>query len=350
MRGHRLGTTLLLAAVLAAVGSAFMAASGASSPVRRDAAAPAKVSFRLDFFLNEAHSGVFAAVDRGYYAAEGIELDLKPGQGSVSTVQQVAAGNDTFGLVSAVAMTQQIARGADVLMIASPRQVFDGGIIYWPDRGISNPKSLEGKTMALTAAGFVALLLPEWARRTGVDLDKVNRRVLDTAAGNALFGARRVDALEGTKAQQLFYAPVDGIRPKFLAYSSAGLNALGQGIITKPGFARANPGVTTRFLRATLKGWNWACDNPRAAVTLARTKITTTNAPERSLAAWKLICSFKRTPAAKGMPFGSMALKDWGTTVTMLRQSPQLGIQDAVPGAAKLFTNVYVDAASKSTK
>jgi NitT/TauT family transport system substrate-binding protein len=332
------------AAVAAALAVAAVALAAAPGSARTQAT---KVSVRMDFFLNEAHSGFFAAVDRGYYTDEGLEVEVVPGQGSVSTVQQVAAGNNTFGLASAVAMTQQIARGADVYAIASPRQVFDGGILYWPNKGISTPKDLEGKTVAITAAGFVALLMPTWAEKVGIDLSKVKTRVLDTTAGNALFGAQQVDGLEGTRAQQAFYSPTDGVTPKIFRYSDAGINALGQAIITKPGFAKSNPGVTVKFLRATLKGWKWACDNPAQAINLTRTKITTTNAYERSLTTWKIICNFARTPAAKGKPLGWMALADWGTTVNLLRRSPLLGIENAVPGAEKLYTNFYVEQATK---
>jgi NitT/TauT family transport system substrate-binding protein len=345
---HRRSKNLFVTLAIAAVASAaLLAGAGSSAPVAKTAQKTTDVTVRMDFFLNEAHAGFFAALAKGYYADEGLNVDIRPGQGSVSTVQQVAAGNDNFGLASAVAMTQQVAKGASVVAIASPRQVFDGGILYWPSSGINNPKDLEGKTVAITAAGFVALLMPTWAQKVGVDLKKVNTRVLDAAAGNALFGAQKVDGLEGTRAQQLFYSPVNGVTPKIFRFSDAGLNALGQAIIAQPAWAKAHPGIATKFLRATLKGWNWACDNPRAAVDNVRTKITTTNTPARSLATWKLICSFARTPNAKGKPLGWMSLKDWGTTVTMLRASPLLGIQNAVPGAASLYTNFYVNASNK---
>ena len=342
MERHRRSVRLwfVAAALCLAVAAAFAAPGSAQR-------SETKISVRMDFFLNEAHSGFFAALEKGYYAAEGLTVEVVPGQGSGSTVQQVAAGNNTFGLASAVTMTQQVARGADVLAIASPRQVFDGGILYWPNKGISTPKDLEGKTVAITAAGFVALLFPTWAQKVGIDYSKIKTRVLDTTAGNALFGAQQVDGLEGTRAQQAFYSPVNGVTPKIFRYSDAGINALGQVIITKPGFAKSNPGITIKFLRATMKGWNWACDNPAQAINITRSKITTTNAYERSLTTWKIICNFARTPSAKGKALGWTSIKDWGTTVTLLRTSPLLGIQDAVPGAEKLFTNFYIDQASK---
>jgi len=85
----------------------------------------------------------------------------------------------------------------------------------------------------------------------------------------------------------------------------------------------------------------------RRSAPLTRTKITTTNSYERSLTTWKIICNFARTPAAKGKPLGWMSIKDWGTTVNLLKSSPLLGIQNAVPGAEKLFTNFYLDASLK---
>ena len=118
--------------------AALLAGTGMSAPVATKAKADTNVTVRMDFFLNEAHSGFFAALERGYYTKEGLNVEIRPGAGSVSTVQQVAAGNDNFGLASAVAMTQQVARGADAFTIASPRQVFDGGVLYWPSAGISS--------------------------------------------------------------------------------------------------------------------------------------------------------------------------------------------------------------------
>jgi NitT/TauT family transport system substrate-binding protein len=345
MNAGRRVNALLVLTLIAVLASLVVGTAPAAARV--DVQQATSVTVRMDFFLNEAHAGFFAALKRGYYAREGLNVEIRPGAGSVSTVQQVASGNDTFGLASAVAMTQQVARGADVVAIASPRQVFDGGILYWPDRGIRTPRDLEGKNVAITAAGFVALLLPTWAARVNLELRRVNTRVLDTVSGNALFAGRQVDALEGTRAQQLFYAPVNGVKPQIFPYANAGLNALGQAVITRPRWVRQNPGTTVKFLRATMKGWAWACDNPRAATTLVRENIQTSNAYERSLATWRLICSFRWTAASKGRPLGWMSIRDWGTTVRMLRSSPQLGLENAVPGADKLFTNFYINQAHK---
>lgn len=327
--------------VLAAAVALTAASSATSSP------SAVKVSVRLDFFHSETHSGFFAAKDQGFWAKQGLDVDLFPGQGSASTVQQVAQGNNTFGWANAVAITQQVAKGADVIGIGSMRQVFDGGIAFWPDSGItaSNPKSLEGKTCAFTASGFIALLFPVYVAKTGIDRSKINERVLDGAAGNALFGAHQVDCYESTIVQaKYFFPPVNGVSPGILKYSDVpGMSPMGFSVIQNSRQLRGNPGLTTKFLRGLIQGWRWACGNPRAAVTASRTHFPTPAYDyEAGVNIWKETCQLARTKAAKGRLLGFMALADWKDTVNLLRNAPSLGVTQNVPPATTLFTNQYV--------
>ena len=70
--------------------------------------------------------------------------------------------------------------------------------------------------------------------------------------------------------------------------------------------------MTTKFLRGLIQAWIWACANPRAAVTNARTHFP---APvydyEAGVNIWKETCTLLRTKAAKGRLLGYTALEDW---------------------------------------
>ena len=56
------------------------------------------VSFRLNWYLGGLHVPFYYGKERGYFAAEGIDLTINEGRGSANTVQVVAAGSDTFGM------------------------------------------------------------------------------------------------------------------------------------------------------------------------------------------------------------------------------------------------------------
>src|SRR5687768_9844607 len=52
-----------------------------------------KVSFRLSWYLGGLHVPFYYGKERGFYAAEGIDLTINEGRGSANTVQVVAAGS-----------------------------------------------------------------------------------------------------------------------------------------------------------------------------------------------------------------------------------------------------------------
>ena len=56
-----------------------------------------KVVLLLNWYVYSEHAPFFLGVERGYFAQEGIDLDIQEGRGSGVTVQAVAAGTATFG-------------------------------------------------------------------------------------------------------------------------------------------------------------------------------------------------------------------------------------------------------------
>src|SRR5436190_15900142 len=72
-----------------ALGVAAVALAASSLAVAQD-----KVSLRLNWYLGGLHVPFYYGKDKGYYAAEGIDLTINEGRGSANTVQVVAAGSD----------------------------------------------------------------------------------------------------------------------------------------------------------------------------------------------------------------------------------------------------------------
>ena len=63
-----------------------------------------KISVRLDYYAGPEQAGFWVAKAKGWYAAAGLKVDVKEGQGSDSTAQLVAAGRETFGFVTGDAL------------------------------------------------------------------------------------------------------------------------------------------------------------------------------------------------------------------------------------------------------
>ena len=339
------GSTFSLVIAAAAAAAALLVGPAASAPDAGEQQL-VKVTFLEDFFESDAHAGIWVAKDRGFWEREGLDVAVTPGAGSGATVQQVAAGNYTFGYANGFVMAQQVARGADVVAIASPAPKFGGGILYWADKGITRPRDLEGKTYLGVATGFVDQLLPLFARNTNWDLSKLNIRAVDAAAGSALFGSRQGDAASGDRIQTRLYPPFNGQYPRIFAFADYGINPMGFAVLVNSRQVRAQPGVVQKFVTGLLKGWNWACGNPRAAVTIMRTHYNPVISFDTSLERWKTFCTYGRVSGNRTEAFGWMPLQTWQTTTRLIRENAAFGGPTNVPPARTLYTNRFVDRAN----
>ena len=66
-------------------------ASGALAQTRE------KVTLLLNWYVYSEHAPFFMGKDKGYYEAEGFDLDIQEGRGSAVSIQAVAANSATFG-------------------------------------------------------------------------------------------------------------------------------------------------------------------------------------------------------------------------------------------------------------
>src|SRR5689334_1821212 len=78
------------------------------------AAALEKASLRLNWLIYGFHSPFYLGVVKGYYQAEGIDLEIGEGKGSASAVQVVGAKGDTFGLSDGASIINGISKGAPI--------------------------------------------------------------------------------------------------------------------------------------------------------------------------------------------------------------------------------------------
>src|SRR5476649_2805613 len=84
-------------------------------------AAPAAADQKLDFILNWVpggdHAPYYYARKLGWYAKEGIDLNLEPGKGSALATQKVGAGANQIGLADMGGVLVAIGKGADLVAV-----------------------------------------------------------------------------------------------------------------------------------------------------------------------------------------------------------------------------------------
>jgi NitT/TauT family transport system substrate-binding protein len=239
----------------------------AAAFVRIPSAQAAEVNFITDFGFNGRHSYYYVALDKGYYKAEGLDVTILSGQGSIDAVKKVASGAAEIGFADAGALA--LARSNDsipVKMLAIIYATPPHAIFALADNGIKNPKDLEGKTVADTAFSAIPLLFNAYAQATGIDTKKVKWVSATSMALPSLLATGKVDAIgQFTVGEPLLAAAVT---PKTLvrfAYKDAGLDYYGNGIVATETTIKEHPEILKAFVRATLKGMRDAFANPAEA-------------------------------------------------------------------------------------
>jgi NitT/TauT family transport system substrate-binding protein len=248
--------------MLARLAAAILAVSSAVLSARA-----AEVNFITDFGFNGRHAYYYVALDKGYYKAEGLDVKILRGQGSIDAVKKVASGAAMIGFADAGALA--LARGNDnipVKMLAIVYATPPHAIFAVGDSGIKGPKDLEGKTIADSAFSAIPLIFKAYAQAAGVDATKVKWISAESAALPALLATGKVDAIgQFTVGQPLLAAAVQPKTLVRIAYKDAGLDYYANGIIATEATIKDQPDVLKAFIRATLKGMRDAFANPTEA-------------------------------------------------------------------------------------
>jgi len=231
------------------------------------AAQAVEVNFITDFGFNGRHAYYYVALDKGYYKAEGLDVNILRGQGSIDAVKKVASGAAMIGFADAGAVA--LARSNDnipVKLLAIIYATPPHAIFALADSGIKSPKDLEGKTVADSAFSAIPLIFKAYAQATGIDAQKVKWISADSAALPGLLATGKVDAIgQFTVGQPLLEAAVKPKKLVRFAYKDAGLDYYGNGIIATEVTIKEHPDVLKAFIRATFKGMRYAFANPAEA-------------------------------------------------------------------------------------
>ena len=123
------------------------------------AGAPFKVRFQTDWFPEPEHGGYYQALAKGYYAAEGLDVEILPGGPSSGFLTAVATGRADLGMTNGDDVITAIARGVPVKIVAAEMQHDAQGILFHEEHPIRTLHDLDGKIiMAGPASVWVQLV------------------------------------------------------------------------------------------------------------------------------------------------------------------------------------------------
>jgi NitT/TauT family transport system substrate-binding protein len=252
MRDHQFLTSL-------AVFSVVLAAT-ACGPASLPTPALTPVTVQLNWTHTNSFAGYYAADQNGYYSAEGLAVTFLEGKPDSDFIAPVLDGQAQFGTVTADALILARAEEKPVCTIAVIFRRSPTVFFALAETGITRPQDLAGKKIRVTA-NLVPTLRAMMAR-VGVSPDRYTEVVLPSDL--ALFASGDVPVwgsylnVFATEVRQA------GYKVNILYPDDYGVHFYGNSIFTRDDYIAKNPDLVVRFLRATLKGWTFAVENPTA--------------------------------------------------------------------------------------
>lgn len=263
---RRRGIGLIALAALVAVGTLFAAGCGDddSSSGLTTPEAKQKFTIALDWTPNTNHTGIYVAKEKGYFAEEGLDLEILPYSGANTDVL-VAQGKADLGVSFVPQLLVSRASGIEVKAVAAIMSKNTESLAVLADSKFQTPKDLATGT---TYGGFgLPYEVPTWTAvikadgATDVDFKNVT---LNTAAYEALY-AKKIDwsaifdAWEGIEAKQrgikLRTFPISKYLGEAGNYPSTVFVASDKQIAD-------DPELLEKGLAALSKGYTYAAENP----------------------------------------------------------------------------------------
>ncbi|MGR3463704.1 ABC transporter substrate-binding protein [Limimaricola sp.] len=252
--------------IAAAAAGALMAGTAPVSAQDLD-----EVRLQLQWVTQAQFAGYYVALEQGFYEEEGLDVEILAGGPDIAPPQVLAGGGADVMLnwmPSALAARE---KGLPVVNIAQPFASSGLMLTCWKDTGIEGPQDFKGKTIGVWFFGNEYPFL-SWMSQEGIPTDGGEEGVTVLKQGFNVdpLIQRQADCISTMTYNEYGQVLDAGISEDELVtfkYEEMGVATLEDGMwvleenLEDPEFVDK----MTRFVRASMKGWKWAEENPEEA-------------------------------------------------------------------------------------
>ena len=250
---------------------ASMLLSSAFSLAAFQAHAADSVTLQLKWVTQAQFAGYYVAKDKGFYEEEGLDVEIKPGGPDIAPAQVIAGGGADVivdWMPSALATRE---KGVALVNIAQPFKSSGMMLTCLKESGVASPDDFKGKTLGVWFFGNEYPFL-SWMSQLKIPTDGGAEGVTVLKQGfNVDPLIQKQAACISTMTYNEYWQVIDaGIKAEDLVtfkYEDQGVATLEDGLyvledkLADPAFKEK----MVKFVRASMKGWKYAEENPDEA-------------------------------------------------------------------------------------
>lgn len=262
------GLAAAATAGLAACNNAASSAGSDAATTKAAAGATTHITFCLDYTPNTNHTGIYVAQARGYFADEGLEVEIvQPAEDTAETM--LGTGQAQLGVsyqdYIANALSQD--NPLPITAVAAIIQHNTSGIMSRKDDNITSAKGMEDHVYATWDMPVEQATIKQVVEADGGDYSKVKMVAYATDDEVAGLKANMFDTVWVYEGWAVQNAAVQGYPVNYFSFRSMDpvFDFYTPVIAANNDFIKNNPDVVRAFLRAARKGYEFAVSNPADA-------------------------------------------------------------------------------------
>jgi diguanylate cyclase (GGDEF)-like protein/PAS domain S-box-containing protein len=226
------------------------------------------VDLQLRWHHQFQFAGYYAALEKGFYKDEGLDVRLHIGDPMHQPVSEVLSGRAQYGEGNSEVLYQRL-QGKPLIALAVIFQHSPSVLITLQSSGIRSVHELIGKNVMLANkredADFLTMLLNE-----GISLSQINIIPSSYQLDDLISG--KVDAFNSYTTNEPYFLKKHNIAYNIIDPANYRVDFYSDIFFTSEAELRYHPKRVEAMRRATLKGWRYAMDNPEEIIDLLITK------------------------------------------------------------------------------
>jgi len=235
------------------------------------AAAQDKVVLQLKWVTQGQFAGYYVAKDKGFYEEAGLDVEIKPGGPDIAPPQVIAGGGADVIVEWMPAALAARERGVPLVNIAQPFKRSGMMLTCRKETGITSPEQFKGKTLGVWFFGNEYPFL-SWMSKLGIPTEGGPDGVTVIKQGFNVdpLIQKQADCIS-TMTYNEYWQVIDAGIPEeelvVFKYEDQGVATLEDGLyvleedLQDPAFVDK----MARFVKASMRGWDYARENPEEA-------------------------------------------------------------------------------------
>jgi len=288
-----------------------------------------KVVLQLKWEHEFQFAGYYAALWQGFYEQEGLDVELRsaisPTGDFLAPDVQVRSGAAAFGIGGIDAMVAR-GRGEDFVVLSTIFQRSPVAVFSLASQPMDSLVQLSQLRIAAVTDDFTRTQVLALFMEAGVDMDSVRFVDVPTSVDALVDGT--ADAVVTYDVSAQYRARELGVQLNMLHPADHGINFYGDALYTTERLLTQNPEQVERFVRASLRGWEYAVANrsaiaERIAAELPRYKYLYEDFPGYNRYFAQVIDDYLLTEV---VPLGHNQLERWEHAYSLLLRQGLIAI------------------------